>query len=276
MNRIEYDELKRVQVPPAFSRFTFDARDRNIRVRQPVNNFILDNLKVNGTFTKIGLDYMSLFLDMPNINPNNHNISVVVGSTQYDLVLADGYYNIATMKTALLALLNTIAGQSWNITTDPITNRFTVTNATSFYFVASYGGFDFREMLGIDIANPMTPAVTQEFFYPPTMLYTQYIDIVSNTLNKFVKVRDSSSDGSTRNLIARVATSFLTQQPINDTTIYWDKPFTVAYEVVNMAWLRYSRDEYINTLDISLLDDKGLPLQARIPHFLFSFLLTED
>lgn len=276
MNRIEYDELKRVQVPPAFSRFTFDARDRNIRVRQPVNNFILDNLKVNGTFTKIGLDYMSLFLDMPNINPNNHNISVVVGSTQYDLVLADGYYNIASMKTALLSLLNTIAGQSWSISTDPITNRFTISNSNAFYFVPSYGGMDMREMLGIDIANPMTPATIQTFFYPPTMLYTQYIDIVSNTLNKFVKVRDSSSDGSTRNLIARVATSFLTQQPINDSTMYWDKPFTVAYEVVNMAWLRYSRDEYINTLDISLLDDKGLPLQARIPHFLFSFLLTED
>ena len=180
------------------------------------------------------------------------------------------------MLVALKDLLDTIAGQNWIVVSDSITNRITITNNNAFYFVASYGGFDFREMLGIDISVPMASSTTQEFFYPPTMLYTQYIDVVSNTLNKFVKVRDSASDGTTRNLVARVAISFLTQTTIDDSTMYWAKPFTIAYEATNMAWLRYSRDEYINTLDISLLDDKGLPLQARIPQFLFSFLLTED
>jgi len=125
----------------------------------------------------------------------------------------------------------------------------------------------------LGITTEVSNAVDNEFFNviqaaSPNFLFTPYIDIVSNNLTKFQKVKDSDTTTVGRvGLIARVYLSGV-GAPVN--TVGPDQttgegassspgcePFIMTADLNNPKVIRWNKDETVYNLDFSLYDQYG-------------------
>jgi len=105
--------------------------------------------------------------------------------------------------------------------------------------------------------------------YPP-MTYTSYIDICSNSLCKFQKLRDSLTQFTYSNILCRLylcPTVNLTNQP------FGTEPCPSYYkEFKNPKWIEWNNNEMIGQIDIQYFDDAGTPLYipngGALPQFI--------
>ena len=115
-------------------------------------------------------------------------------------------------------------------------------------------------MLGIeqDINRVFPPT----FFYltqAPNFLFTPYIDIVSNTLTKFQKVKDSDTTPYGRvGLVARVYLSGVgAPQPTSATYALGSQPFLMTADLNTPKVIRWNKDQTVYNLDFQLYDQYG-------------------
>jgi hypothetical protein len=116
-------------------------------------------------------------------------------------------------------------------------------------------------LLGMDISNS-TPSETQSSTITPTFLYTPYIDICSQTLTKYQKIKDTdSSPNKLTSIVSRIYLSGTGQPQVasGDPDVYplGCRPFTTTQDCNTPKVIRWSRDEAINTLDFQLYDQYG-------------------
>jgi hypothetical protein len=150
--------------------------------------------------------------------------------------------------------------------------------------------YKFYTMMGItsSILNNLTGAFITNPSYP-TLIYTSYIDIISNKLSQFMRVKDSETSWSAdTNVITRV---YLTNQGTvtSPTVIYTDlsgnqptqiirfdefgvgsRPFILNYTPQTPKNIKWSPSQTIVDFDIRVVDEFGdvLPWDLAIPFVL--------
>ena len=273
---------------PAVALMTIDTANRTPGTK--VNDLYINNQTtlVEGYFTRLALTELNMNWDIPNVNPYNNTIKLVFywapgvfKAVQFEI--PTGFYSMTSLATALQTVLQAdIAADpelapnyTMTVTADPEYRTFTIQNT-------KVGGLDFG-IAPIGATNKNTTDlcdvmgltnVSASLRYTAivsgyaTMLYTPYFDIVSKQLTKKQNVRDNSTSPSTgSNLLARI---YLTEFGINGnkvlpTTsadeernfILGSKPFTIHYEFQTPKQIYWDTKEFINVIDLSLVDNKG-------------------
>lgn len=90
-----------------------------------------------------------------------------------------------------------------------------------------------------------------------SLAYTEYIDIISDNLSKYSKVKDSMTrqfQGQT-NVLARVF--LVPYSSRQEKANYYSKPFYLAIDYTTMKNMRWSPGEYLNDFDLKLIDQYG-------------------
>lgn len=138
-----------------------------------------------------------------NVTSNYNVFSIISGVTTYNVTITPGQYTIAQFITALQTGLNALAVGVFTVTSDPISYKITITNATvpftylgrsSSYIVTGYGQSNIGPLLSITAPNIYN------------FSSTDYIDIKSVTLTKSdSKVIDNTFSNST--IVQRVPTN---------------------------------------------------------------------
>ena len=117
-------------------------------------------------------------------------------------------------------------------------------------------------LLGMDKTNTGGGNNVQASANTPVFLYTPYIDIVSQTLTKYQKVKDTdSSPQKQSDMIARIylagtGNPQITSGAVN-TFPLGSRPFTIVQDMNYCKTLRWSKDEAVNSLDFQLRDQYG-------------------
>lgn len=92
----------------------------------------------------------------------------------------------------------------------------------------------------------------------PTMTYTSYIDICSNALCNFQKLKDSLTQFNYTNIICRI---YLTSPTNMSSQPFGTSPCpSFSKEFQNIKWIEWNSNQMIGQIDIQYFDDAGQPL----------------
>ena len=111
------------------------------------------------------------------------------------------------------------------------------------------------------------------------LLSTDYVDIVSHTLCKYKKVRDTNStDSRPTDVIARVYLGTPAVLGTANASNNGQIPFTLLKDFPIINWCAWSPGEAINSIDISILDQWGniIPWQTQYPTEIELTLLASE
>ena len=131
-------------------------------------------------------------------------------------------------------------------------------------------------LLGIEqngaIAHPLANFYQTQ---SPSFLYTSFIDIVSNNLTKFQKVKDS--DTSVYGRVALIQRFYLSNvgNPQATSALYalGSQPFITTSDLNTPKVIRWNKDETVYNLDFELYDQYGDPL-FWTPNYATEFQMT--
>jgi hypothetical protein len=229
----------------------------------------------------------------------NDLLAVFNGATTTILTIPPGYYTVSTLQQTLQTLLRTVTGLStlsistidtqtnpvgaavevgWTITTNGSPMAFSSTGYTEGQ--ALQVGRAYR-LIGVNrAAAGFTPDYTTTAPNPiiitpstaftmgvPNFRYTDYVDIVSQTLTNYKDTKDANSAvGSPAGVIGRV---WLTEYPLSGQTTgnAWPQdgmwgmgPMTFTKNWYSPNWSQWSPNQAVSSVDITLLDMFGIPL----------------
>ena len=276
--------------PPAIAELEIDSLDRYAKTLDGAFNRLLtpsssssilfpaQQSLLSGYFTRIACSEFQLMWRTPTINPYNNRFTVseFAGGVPipYQITMPIGFYDLSGLATTMVAQLNAVNNR-WKAelltttnTQEPfirITN--TANNPWGFDFAAPVSNqankpiFKFYDTVGITSVNFVPPdpavptAVFQDFGITAPLVYTPYVDLVSDRLAKFAKVKDGMTrqyQGQT-NVLARIyLTPFNTHQ-----RFIGDHPLTLAIDYTTPKYIRWNPEEYINDFDLTLYDQYG-------------------
>ena len=170
---------------------------------------------------------------------------------------------------------------------------FQFTSATDFYFpgpnqvnLIAPGTLDndginnvYRtyRLLGITAKNDKhDPVPVQQSSKYPNFLYTPYIDIYSDTLTNYQKIKDTNTTQvSQKGLLARVYLSGTGQnQTTGPLTALGTAPFVMTADLNNPKVIRWTPDVALTTIDIQLKDQYGNFIPGADEGFSTEFQMT--
>jgi hypothetical protein len=215
---------------------------------------------------------------IPNINSTNNTIWLqaeanlpVSPLTIYPIVVPSGFYTWDLLTTTLNGLIRETTalnppvvstnGSQFIFTPgvasgsmfslywyNPLTNAPTNQQYLTQSSLALTMGFDWEQVSG-------GSNVTQALIGNPTeLLYTQYVDIVSEKLNYYSQVKDGSSAGSTNKaLICRLYIS----DEVSIGAQIGQIPTIIHRQFKNPKQIMWNKDAVIDFLDVSVLDQFG-------------------
>lgn len=252
---------------------------------------------MNGYFTRVAMSEINMQWNIPNVIANgiqkNNTLLLEQGATpgagvvtgSYTIQLPQGFYTPKELASSIELLLNTavvFGGNNWDCTWYERGlsggNYFSLseTSGTVFFRIRPQN-FDSAD----DLCNLMG------FSYPPVqfaesidgsfacMQYTPYFDVVSSNLTKKQNVRDNSTSFVTgQNLLCRVYLSEpgvvtvrdrtdVTSPQTADCSIIGCRPFNLYREYNTPKQIYWDTKEFINVIDLTLIDYKGRTLYAR-------------
>ena len=275
---------------------TADVRTR----RQPWNKFNLQRPQpLMGAFaTRICVSEVRFPYFVPNVNTNNNQIwlGLVDELDQlsiYQLTVNPGFYDGSLLAEALNSIITGSATYgSYTIVSGPVaiinpafypefiwnasTNQMLfVPNPTSGAFLYGYnptGAFNptnyynspsLALLMNYDVVqvSAQVDNTVPILSNPTDLVYTDYIDIVSDKLSQYSKSRDGSSDNNfNRSLICRlyVADDISSQQAGGQVPA----PFTIHRQFANPKQIEWNKEAAIDWVDIAVYDMFGnlLPL----------------
>jgi hypothetical protein len=311
---------------PATQLLTLNSADRfqnsstglTNAVVQPWNKFILQRPQnlMEAFAIRISVSEVRFPWFVPNINSYNNTIwlyaeSSLAGNplTVYPLVVPSGFYTLKAVVAQLNALIgatNALNPPTFSVVGSQIVASPGVgsgaqfsfywfnpsTNATApsqqtFFTQASLAqtlGFDYEQVSGgTNITQPLIGNPTE-------LLYTQYVDIVSEKLNYFSKTKDGSSSSSTNKaLICRLYVA--DEVSIPGQTEPGQTPFVIHRQFSTPKDIMWNKEAVIDYLDISVIDQFGqlvpLPVLSGVqsqsqtpvgsyPNFQITLLASEN
>lgn len=255
---------------------------------------------LTGYLTRLALTEMNINWATPNVNQRNNTLTMAVQSSsgvRYGrLTIPEGFYKPTELATAIMAQFISVFGTFLNYTApgnplfvsfSTVTSSFTL-EAQSSSGPGSWDNFTFSILPGIKyMANPPTiptalPAVqddlTEMMGLTPTsetvgttelivnggfatMMYTPYIDVVSNLLTKNQNVADGDSAKIyTSSKLARIYFSNESIEARTEDNIPGVRPFVCRREFVTPKQIQWDNTENVDAIDIQVLDHKGRPI----------------
>ena len=229
---------------------------------------------LSGFFTRIALTEVRLPWYMPTISPRNDTIKLFyrVGGVdpiqEFTLVIDDGWYTPTTLAAELEDVIN-----------QPLVNggankpNFTVVwNATEYQFEAEANNGADTFFLSTSVVGGTTTGLFEMMNWRnagfsisqvsgvPTMLSTEFVDIVSSNLTYAQDVKDGDTEKA-RDVVARI---YLAKDGIDtDPTLLGSAPFTVYRQFQTPKQIKWDNDLPIGQLAFQLYDDKGDLLSQR-------------
>lgn len=277
------------QRPPASAHLLIDSIDRYgndintwVQGQGPsASNFsiVRNQALLYGYFTRIAITQLQFMYALPTVlaaeapsiaGPGwtgNNQVGIQSPSlgTSAIITIPEGYYSVNTLATQLQTLIRATpcATAAFTVTQDPVTAklRFETNTADTFQFQFATSEIEARTlrligMTGGEVASANLLATRTPFLY-----YTRYIDIRSDRLTKFQRVKDSDTDATANktNIIARLYLVPPGQAFINDAD-QASNPFTIVVDYNTPKHCKWSPNETISDLDFQLLDDQGQQL----------------
>jgi hypothetical protein len=180
--------------------------------------------------------------EVPNsfylVNARNNRLAIYSGTsvTNYDVPF--GNYNVKTLVTALKLLVPT----SFNFTYNSVTNKFTMTNTTSFYVVAS--GSTITKIMGLSSNTDMTATPTLGVYILPLPYIASFLPTARLNFRSSSMQLDNYHSNDHSNDV------FLSMQnnSMNETMILYHN-YTQLQHLVTV--------NNLNTLDIRITDDSN-------------------
>jgi hypothetical protein len=266
------------------------------------NNCVIQTKRnlLYGYLSRVALTQFNLSWRIPTVVTGyNDLLSVFNGTTTTLLTIPQGYYNVNTLGIQLQTLLRTVTGLGALTVTNPDTQEATVgTSVTTGYAIATnsatpmaftYGSSDNQfvqigranRLIGLNragagltpdyIASPpstilVTPSTTFTMGIP-NFRYTDYVDIVSQSLTNYMDTKPANSAvNSPSAVIGRI---WLTEYPLASQTTQYAWPqdgmwgmnaMTFTKTWTSPMWMQWSPNQALSTVDITLLDMFGIPL----------------
>lgn len=273
------------QRPPASAHLLIDSLDRYdnnfaLAIRDPAlpgNNFILSKkvALLYGYFTRLGITQIQLQYRVPTIVEGVNDTFLMYDSDNqdyYEVVLQAGYYSATTLAAAIQAEVLALA-------TTPFPGFTCAYNAIAGGFLMACAGVNFS--LAVATGAPYTDAeakLWERTFVTiggnantlqtaaanaiatgvPQLLYTRWIDIVSDRLTKFQRVKDADTLLTNKtNIVARV---YLTAPNTRVDPTASGGPFDLTWDPNTAKHIKWSANEAVHELDFRLFDEYGEPL----------------
>lgn len=245
-----------------------------------------------GYFNRISLTEINVNWATPNVNATNNTLTMEVtrgsaGTSIERLVIPEGFYKPSELADVIEEQFLELFGEFLEYV-PTVLNPYPLLciyqeKSRSFTFQLSNGvtdlfifsilskvkrpieglsqvDDDLTEMMGI-VPTPQCQDLTFLQGGFASMVYTPYIDIVSNSLTKNQKVADGDSASSfTSSKLARI---YLSNEHIEATTednIIGVRPFTFRREFSNPKQIQWNNTENIDFVDLTVLDHKGRPI----------------
>jgi hypothetical protein len=181
---------------PSTANLYIDSLDRSDG--QSVADFIINKPTniMTGFFTRLALNEVVMDWSVPNVLSGvNNEFSIIIGSTQTDVLIDTGFYTVADCIGAIRTALNTAIGAgAFSI----------VANARGASLVKATGNFQILETpLSTQLNCQINVVGTSFAFFAPVLLNNKYIDFVSNSLTYCQDVKDASTSQNVRDVIYR-------------------------------------------------------------------------
>jgi hypothetical protein len=275
-------------------------------VNQNWNNFILQRPQnlMESFATRISVSEVRFPWFIPNISSANNTFWVQTPANApgqplavYKIVVPGGFYTASQLATTLGTLVaSATAVYPPAIVGATMYRPFNVAyTGTQFSFIPIVGGAGPFSLYYFDpFTNPTPPA--QNTFYtsanllktlgftynqssggtnttttligsPTNLLYTDYVDIVSEKINYYSETKDGSSTSSTNNaLICRL---YLADEvSMYQATPVGQAPFLIHRQFKNPKQIMWNKEAVIDLVDIKVLDQYGqlvpLPVIAGV------------
>ena len=235
----------------------------------------------SGYFTRIALSEIQFHYKTPNVNPYNNRINIVTSNIQTGAIggfasfISTGFYNIDTLGSTIATALSASASGPFVYNpispgTDNAAINIQCTNPSTLWAFNSNDIPRYKPLIGpfykmagitknnfvrAGLTGPENLSTNQTFAQTTNLAYTDYIDIVSDRLAKFAKVKDSMTrqyQGQTAVLARIYLTPFNTHERFQGT-----HPTTLSIDYTTPKYIRWHPEEYINNFDLQLYDEFG-------------------
>lgn len=239
---------------------------------KPGNDFVIQKNQplLYGAFKRVGLTQIQMQYRVPTIVTGQNDVVIidVSGGSLTPITLDQGNYTATTLAAAFQAKVLAAAG--------PPIPGFTCTySAQTGGFVCAQGAGTVQFRFGLIVAGPNVTAraralialgvqqanfqyATTQTLAAPQLLFTRYVDIVSQRLAKFQRVKDADTLQSNKtNILTRV---YLTAPNTRSDPSTATGPLDICVDPNTPKHSMWSINEAIYELDFSLFDEYGLPL----------------
>lgn len=284
--------------PPASAWLNIDSEDRYTSIDEkfltpiPANNFRIQKKQplLYGAFKRVGVSQIQLQYRLPTVFTDTNDTFVLKDDTNnvyYVLQIGAGYYSGPSLAAAIEAEVLDISG-------NPFTDFTCEYDDNVGGLVWTNTGVNMR----IQPFDPNTPSLEQNRIFfrtfetfggtgpqaaalrftlgTPKLIFTRYIDIVSDRLAKFQRVKDADTLLSNKtNIVARV---YLTAPNTRVDPGAYGGPFDLTWDPNTPKHSMWSTDEAIYELDFRMYDERGnlLPWSTRFnTEFQMSILASE-
>jgi len=265
---------------------------------------------MNGYIDKIIISQIQLQYNLPTIMPNVNDLFVIryesaVGSGSFIFTRFDipyGFYTPDELAAILEIQLGTYVDSNFTVRYQQNVNvyvgakigavpgfiflsntgrRFSFPNTTEWANtpVSLTNSLKLYRTMGINLINSF-PETQQTSSLPPEFLYTPYVDIYSDALTNYQKLKDTDSSTSKRKgLIARVylsgvgAPQLTTSSSVNQagtiissSNALGSYPFVATFDLNNPKIINWTPDTAINSLDFQMRDCYGDLLFVHDPY----------
>ena len=249
-------------------------KDANQKIPYPTRpyNFTLSSAQyfMYGFFTRIALPEIKFTWAIPTLTTKNNQIAFTYNGVTTTVTVPAGWYNPTTLASALQTRVNLIPGVAGvTVVADPVTGYFTAN--------ANVGNtFKFGPFTALPVANQLfylmnwnysvleIPGGTPQTSGLPSMLSTQFIDIVCPQLTYNQDVKDGDTGTITRDILARI---YLT--PDVDATnpeLIGSQPFQIYRQFAFPKQIKWSPNQPITAgLKFEVYDDQGILLTSGTP-----------
>ena len=263
---------------------------------------------IYGYITKIIVSQIQLQYNIPTVNLGKNDTFYIADGNRARLpeqvVIPHGFYYADELAAALQVLIRaTTIGALADITVVFVPRDgfiFTSNSAPplTFYFPdipelqlrPGVGGvvtpdtinniLKTYRLLGLTIANsynvvPFT-ATTQVSFDYPTFLYTPYIDVYSDVLTNYQKIKDTNTSvQKPKGMVARIYVSGTGQiQTTGSVSALGTAPFVMTSDLNSPKVIRWEPNVAIPSIDFQLLDQYGEFIPGAADGFSTEFQMT--
>ena len=239
---------------------------------QAMNNFTLQKRQpfLSGYFNRLAVTEVRFPFNTPNVNARNSSIDICGVKVTID----EGFYTPSELAASLQVAVNAdVPGQNFQVAYNEAlgtfaisaSNPFSITPYTYPSVAQTLKGLYY--MMNFGSALSAVPNTTFQGNPGANIQYTQYVDICSSTLCQFQQVKDSSTrENQSPGVLCRLYLNNFCNENLGDGgtsgKLTWPgcRPQMVHRLFPQPKFASWSPGQFVDQIDIQLLDDIGQPL----------------